>query len=199
MKIVTGAYVPDEGEFYFEERRVHIREPKESRALGIEMVYQDLALCGNLDVASNLFLGREAVHNLGLVKTLNRPKMQHESQRILEQLHIRVPSISSRVRELSGGQQQAVAIGRAVSFSPKVIIMDEPTAALALREVDKVLELVRTLRTQGISTILISHRLEDIFAVADRIMVLRRGRRVDVKNAKETNYEEIHRLMFVGK
>jgi len=179
MKVLSGAYIPDEGEIYVEGRRVHITGPEDSRRLGIEMVYQDYALANNLDVASNIFLGREAVRlNLGLLKVMDKGRMEQEARRLMDRLKIEVASVRQKVEHLSGGQRQAVAIGRATAFNAKVIIMDEPTAALSVAAISKVLDLIRELKRQGASIIVISHRLEDVFEVADRVMVLRHGRKV---------------------
>ncbi len=179
VKVLSGAYIPDEGDIYIEGQKVHIANPEDSRRLGIEMVYQDLALANNLDVASNIFLGREVVRlNLGLLKVMNKRRMEQEARRLMDRLKIEIDSVRRRVENLSGGQRQAVAIGRATAFNAKVIIMDEPTAALSVAAIGKVLDLIRELKRQGASIIVISHRLEDIFEVADRVMVLRHGRKV---------------------
>ena len=179
MKVLSGAYTPDEGNIYIESHEVHITGPEDSRRLGIEMVYQDFALANNLDVASNIFLGREAVRlNLGLLKVMNKRRMEQEARRLMDRLKIEIASVRLKVENLSGGQRQAVAIGRATAFNAKVIIMDEPTAALSVAAIGKVLDLIRELKRQGASIIVISHRLEDIFEVADRVMVLRHGRKV---------------------
>ena len=147
--------------------------------LGIEMVYQDLALANNLDITSNVFLGREMVKtHLGPVGVLDSRRMEQDAKRLLDRLKIDIPSVRLLVERLSGGQRQAVAIARATAFSSKVIIMDEPTAALSVAAIRKVLDLIRELKAQGASIILISHRIEDIYGVSDRLMVLRQGRKV---------------------
>ena len=179
MKVLSGAYIPDEGDIYLEGQKAHIASPEDSRRLGIEMLYQDYALANNLDVASNVFLGREVVRlNLGLLKVMNKRRMEQEARRLMDRLKIDITSVRRKVENLSGGQRQAVAIGRATAFDAKVIIMDEPTAALSVAAISKVLDLIRELKRQGASIIVISHRLEDIFEVADRVMVLRHGRKV---------------------
>jgi ABC-type sugar transport system ATPase subunit len=179
MKVLSGAYLPDSGDILIEGRKVNIGGPEGARQLGIEMVYQDFALADNLDVASNIFLGREIVRlNLGLCKVMNKGRMEQEARRSMDQLKIAVASVRFRVENLSGGQRQAVAIGRATAFDAKVLIMDEPTAALSVAAIGEVLELIRELSRQGASIIMISHRLEDILAVGDRVMVLRLGRKV---------------------
>jgi ABC-type sugar transport system ATPase subunit len=179
MKVLSGAYIPDEGEIWIEGVRANITKPEDSRRLGIEMVYQDFALANNLDVAANVFLGREIVRwSLGPLRVMDKPQMERETRRLIDRLRIDIPSVRQRVEHLSGGQRQAVAIGRATAFNAKVIIMDEPTATLSMAAVGKVLDLVRELKAQGCSIIIISHRLEDIYQVGDRVMVLRHGRKV---------------------
>lgn len=179
MKVLSGAYIPDEGEILIEGKNAHLTDPLHARRLGIEMVYQDLALANNLDVTSNVFLGRESVSTkLGPFGVLDSRYMEQEAQRLLDRLKIDIPSVRLMVERLSGGQRQAVAIARATAFNSKVIIMDEPTAALSVAAINKVLDLVRELKAQGASIIVISHRLEDIFSVSDRLMVMRHGRKV---------------------
>jgi simple sugar transport system ATP-binding protein len=179
MKVLSGAYIPDEGEILIESQRVHIAGPEDSRRLGIEMVYQDFALANNLDVAANVFLGREAVRwQLGPIRVMDKRFMEEHARQLIDNLKIDVDSVRLKVENLSGGQRQAVAIGRATAFNAKIIIMDEPTAALSVAAIGKVLELIRGLKSQGCSVIIISHRLEDIHQVGDRVMVMRHGRKV---------------------
>ncbi len=179
MKVLSGAYVPEEGEIYLDGKKVHLTDPLHARRMGIEMVYQDLALANNLDVTANVFLGREAVSTqIGPVGVMNSHRMEQEAQRLLGRLKIDIPSVRLLVERLSGGQRQAVAIARATAFNAKVVIMDEPTAALSVAAISKVLDLVRELKAQGVSIIIISHRLEDIYSVSDRMVVLRHGRKV---------------------
>jgi ABC-type sugar transport system ATPase subunit len=143
------------------------------------MVYQDFALANNLDVAANVFLGREMVDwQLGPIRVMDKRRMEQETRRLIDRLKIDIASVRLKVEHLSGGQRQAVAIGRATAFNAKVIIMDEPTAALSVAAIGKVLDLVRELKAQGCSIIIISHRLEDIYQVSNRVMVLRHGRKV---------------------
>ncbi|MGA9348894.1 MAG: ATP-binding cassette domain-containing protein [Anaerolineae bacterium] len=185
MKVLSGAYVADGGEIFLEGQKAHITKPEDSRNLGIEMVYQDFALAGNIDVAGNIFLGRERVlGGLGkLLRVLDRRGMEGESRQLLGRLKIEVESVRQRVDKLSGGQRQAVAIGRATAFNAKVVIMDEPTASLSVSAIEKVLELIRQLKEHQVSVIIISHRLEDILSVSNRVMVLRLGQRVcDMEN-----------------
>jgi ABC-type sugar transport system ATPase subunit len=179
MKVLSGAYIPSEGGIFIEGQEVHFSSPMEARRLGIEMVYQDYALSNNLDVSANVFMGREVVRlRLGPLSVLDYAHMEIETKSLLGRLRIDIPSVRQRVERLSGGQRQAVAIARATAFDAKVIIMDEPTAALSVAAIDKVLDLVNQLREHGSSIIMISHRLEDIYRVADRMIVLRQGRKV---------------------
>jgi ABC-type sugar transport system ATPase subunit len=179
MKVLSGAYIPDEGEILIDGENVHFGNPMDARRMGIEMVYQDYALSNNLDVAGNVFMGREVVRlKLGPLGVMNYPHMEQETRNLLNRLKIDISSVRLKVERLSGGQRQAVAIARATAFDAKVIIMDEPTAALSVAAIDKVLELVQELKAQGSSIIIISHRLEDIYRVSDRMIVLRQGRKV---------------------
>jgi ABC-type sugar transport system ATPase subunit len=179
MKILSGAYIPDEGEIFIEGQQAHYSDPLSARHLGIEMVYQDLALVDHLDVAANVFLGRETMSaQLGRIGVMDQRHMEQETQRLLDRLKIDISSVRLGVERLSGGQRQTVAIALATAFDAKVIIMDEPTAALSVAAIGKVLDLVRELKAQGCSIIIISHRLEDVYQVSDRIIVLRHGRKV---------------------
>lgn len=197
MKVLTGVHQPDGGRIFFEGRLVHFRDPHDSRVLGIEMIYQDLALVPSLDVVANVFLGRERVRPVlgGLVPRLDERGMEAATWEVMRRLKISMDSVRKSVSLFSGGQQQAVAIGRAMSFNARIIVMDEPTANLAVREVGKVLDLVRELRTRRVSVILISHRLQDVFAVADRVMVLYGGRVAGVRQLAETTMDEVVRLI----
>ncbi len=179
MKVLSGAYIPDGGQILIEGKPVHFSNPMDARRQGIEMVYQDYALANNLDVAGNVFMGREIVRvRLGPIGVLDYSTMEQETRNLISRLRIDIPSVRQKVERLSGGQRQAVAIARATAFDAKVIIMDEPTAALSVAAIEKVLELVRQLKAQGSSIIIISHRLEDIYRVSDRMIVLRQGRKV---------------------
>lgn len=179
MKVLSGAYIPDEGQIFIEGKKAYITKPEDARRLGIEMVYQDFALTNNLDVAANVFLGREAVRwQLGPIRVMDRQYMEERAWEVMDNLKITIDSVRLKVQNLSGGQRQAVAIGRATAFNAKVIIMDEPTAALSVAAIQQVLDLVKELKAQGCSIIIISHRLEDIYQVGDRLMVLRHGRKV---------------------
>ncbi|MBA7600506.1 Fructose import ATP-binding protein FrcA [subsurface metagenome] len=195
-RLILGLTEPTEGKIFFDGREVLITSPRVSKQLGIEMVYQNFALCPNLDVPSNLFLGRE-ITTRSFFSFLRKRKMEKEAVEVLHRLKIDIKNPRIYIDRLSGGQQQAVAIGKAVSFYPKLVIMDEPTANLALVEIDKVLELTLRLKQHDISIIFISHRLDDVFTVSDRIFVLKHGRKVDVKEKAKTNKDEVIRLMFM--
>jgi simple sugar transport system ATP-binding protein len=177
MKVLSGLHTPTKGELLVQGRPVRFASPRDARDRGIEMVYQDLALAGNMRIDENIFLGREQTRRLlGLLPVVNHKASAQRAQEHLDKLRIHVKSVNQRVEELSGGQRQAVAIARATAFDAKVVIMDEPTAALAIKEVGKVLDLIKDLKNHGISVILISHRMDDIFYVCDRIMALFHGR-----------------------
>ncbi len=197
IKCVSGVYQAEEGEIYFQGQRVHFSRPIDARRAGIETIYQDLALANNLNVPANIFLGREVKKRslAGFVRTLDEAFMQAESQKILDSLDIRFPSLSQQIEKLSGGQRQAVAIARAMYWNARLMIMDEPTNNLGVVEQRKVLELIRRLREQGVPVILISHTLPDVFAVTDRIVVMHRGRKVTEKRTAETNTQEIVEYM----
>jgi simple sugar transport system ATP-binding protein len=178
MKAITGIYSIDDGDIRFDGQSLTGVPPGERRRRGIEMIYQDLALAKQQDVAANIFLGREPIRRaFGILPGyVDKAKMDADAQKMIERLGARIPSIHRPVGMFSGGQQQTVAIARALTFNPKLVIMDEPTAALAVREVESVLKLIRQMRDEGIAVVLISHRLNDVFEVTDRIVVLRQGR-----------------------
>jgi simple sugar transport system ATP-binding protein len=193
MKVLTGVHRPDSGELLFEGQPVAFQSPRDSRAIGIEMIYQNLALAQNLDVVANVFLGREHTRPIipGLLNRLDEPRMETETRELLHRLRINIQSVRTNVERMSGGQQQAVAIARAVAFQARVVIMDEPTASLAVKEVGKVLDLVAQLRESGVSVILISHRLQDVFKVCDRVMVLRSGRCVTERAIADATMDDV--------
>lgn len=197
IKMISGVYHPDGGEIYMDGEKVEIQNPRDARDMGIETIYQDLALAENLDVGANIFLGREIKQKYlgGAIYTLNRQKMREEAASVLKRLEIKVPSLIQQIRNLSGGQRQAVAIARSIYWNARLMIMDEPTAALGVAEQHKVLTLVRTLATQGVPVIIISHNMQDVFAVADRIVILRRGKKVAERIAEEATPDEIVSLM----
>jgi len=198
IKILSGAIPADGGQIYFDGREVMIENPQDARNLGIETIYQTFALVGNLPIYLNIFLGRYRVKPIlgGLIKILDEKKMEKESWEILENLKIHFNSVREKVDHLSGGQRQAVAIGRALFFNPRIIIMDEPTSGLAVKEVEQIHDIIRDFKTKGVSIIFITHRLQSIFAVADRVMVLRGGQNVTDKQIPETTLEEVVRAMF---
>jgi ABC-type sugar transport system ATPase subunit len=249
IKMISGVYQPDGGEIFFEGKKVSFIDPRDARDLGIETIYQDLALAENLDVGSNIFLGRELKKRfiseklsqiiisvvfalplgallawaglwfykipglaLGMVfglafgvvlgwlfgsvsQVVDRRTMMGESTKALKRLDIEIPSLTQQVRNLSGGQRQSVAIARSIYWNARVMIMDEPTAALGVSEQRKVLTLVRTLSSQGVPVIIISHNMQDVFAVADRIIILRRGKKVGEEIAAKTTPDKIVSLM----
>ncbi|MPZ12503.1 MAG: ATP-binding cassette domain-containing protein [Kiloniellaceae bacterium] len=177
MKILSGLFAPSRGALIFDGRPIRFQSPHDARDLGIEMVYQDLALAENINIAENIFLGREPVRRLlgGWLPLVDHKAGRDHARQHLDNLHIHVKSVEQRVGELSGGQRQAVAIARATAFDAKLVIMDEPTAALAIKEVGKVLDLIKGLKDRGIGVVLISHRMDDIFYVCDRVMALFHG------------------------
>jgi ABC-type sugar transport system ATPase subunit len=193
MKTITGLYSMDDGEIHFNGEAMASISPGQRRERGIEMIYQDLALAKQRDVASNIFLGREPVKKaFGIIPNcVDKTKMDADALKMIERLGARIPSIHRPVGLFSGGQQQTVAIARALTFNPKLVIMDEPTAALAVREVESVLKLIRQLRDEGIAVILISHRLNDVMEVTDRIVVLRQGRIEADLQTQKTKMREV--------
>ena len=197
IKMIAGVYQPDSGRLILNGNEASFSSPQDARDAGIETIYQDLALCENLDAGANIFLGREPVRRLLVVlRAVDRRRMLDESRRILDQLDIRIPGLARPIRQMSGGQRQAVAIARAVYWNAQLMIMDEPTAALGVPEQRKVLALVRTLRERGVGVIIISHNLQDVLDVADRVVVMRRGRAVGERRGAETNTSELLGLMI---
>ena len=194
MKILTGAHLPDAGEIRVRGQGVEIASPQDSRRLGIEMVYQDFALCGNLDAASNIYLGRWPTRGV----FVRAGRMEVEARRILAGLGVDAGIARQKVETLSGGRQQMVAIARAISFDPRLVILDEPTANLSVTATEHVLALVSELKRRGVAQIVISHRLQDIFAVGDRVMVLKRGRNVGERRIRDTTEREVLSLIVQG-
>ncbi len=199
IKTLSGAAPADEGQILFEGRSISIREPRHAKALGIETVYQDLALADNLDIPANIFLGRELMCSGLASPFMNLRRMRDEAGRLLGRLKIRIPDLNQKVRTLSGGQRQCVGIARSVYFNARVIILDEPTAALGVEETRKVLELVREMREQGLAVVMISHNLAHVFDLCDRISVMKTGTVVGTRHVAETNKEEILRLIVMGR
>ena len=194
MKLLTGAYHRDSGEVLVDGHPTNFRDPHQSRDLGIEMIYQDFALCGNMDVGQNIFLGRWPRRGI----FVDRKTMYEEASGVLERLKVNVNSVFQKVESLSGGRQQSVAIARAISFNPKVVILDEPTANLSHTSTERLLETMLELKAQGVAQVIISHRLIDIFEVGDRVMVLKRGENVGDRYIKHTTEQEILELMIAG-
>jgi ABC-type sugar transport system ATPase subunit len=198
IKCISGVYQADEGEIFFQGRRANFARPIDARRTGIETIYQDLALAGNLGVSANIFMGREVKKKYlgGLIHTLDETFMTAASQKVLDTLDIHFANFGEKIERLSGGQRQAVAIARAVYWQAKLMIMDEPTNNLGVVEQRKVLDLINKLREEGVPVILISHTLPDVFAVTNRIVVMHRGRRVAEKRTGETDSREIVQYMM---
>jgi simple sugar transport system ATP-binding protein len=190
-KIISGTYIPDGGTITLEGEDVRFSGPADARNRHIEMVFQDLSLCDHIDVVGNLFLGRE----ISKGPFLDTRTMLSEARKMLDALEIRIPRLTGKVAQLSGGQRQAIAIARAASFNPKVLIMDEPTSALAVAEVEAVLALINRVKAKGVSVILITHRLQDLFRVCDRIAVMYEGTKVAEREIGKTNLEDLVKLI----
>jgi ABC-type sugar transport system ATPase subunit len=194
LKTLAGVHVMDSGDIYIEGERAEIKKPIDARRLGIETIYQDFMLAPNLDITKNIFLGREKT-GMGFMGSLKKKEMDDEALQVLEELGFTMP-LRTRVVNLSGGQQQTIAIARALLHPPKVILMDEPTASLSVGAINRFLDLVKGLREKGCSIIYVSHRLPDVLEVADRILVLRTGKMVAEKKTSETDIEEIVNFMM---
>ena len=198
IKALSGALQPDEGEIYLDGQRVHFRAPRDARRAGIETVYQDLAVAPALDIASNIFLGREQRRRgpLGLVlRMLDKRAMRREATRHFSELKIGIQSITQPVESLSGGQRQGVAVARAATWAQRLVIMDEPTAALGVKETGQVLDLIKRVRERGLPVILISHDMPNVFELADRIQIMRLGKRVAVVTPQSHSMPEAVALM----
>jgi simple sugar transport system ATP-binding protein len=194
VKIIAGNFPQTNGQLLIADKVVHFHRPIEARQHGIEIVYQDLALCNNLTAAANVFLGREVRRGLGPLKILDHAAMNRRAGKLFAELKSETRP-RDLVKQMSGGQRQAVAIARTRLSEPKIVLMDEPTAAISVRQVAEVLNLIRHLRDQGIAVILISHRMPDVFAVADQIVVLRRGHKVADKPIVQSSPEEVTGLI----
>lgn len=194
MKVMTGAYQRDSGDVLVSGKPTHFKNPHESREEGIEMIYQDFALCGNMDIAQNIFLGRWPRKGL----FVDRNRMYAEADEVLKRLKVDVNSVFQKVESLSGGRQQSVAIARAISFNPRVVVLDEPTANLSVMATERLLETMAELKRQGVAQIIISHRLTDIFEVGDRIMVMKRGQNVGDRYIQHTTEQEVLELIVSG-
>jgi D-xylose transport system ATP-binding protein len=193
VKIISGVEHPDSGTISFQGREVSIRNPDDAMELGIETLYQNLALINNLDVIANMFLGRElvTVWPLGMIRVLRSREMERQTGEILGRLQINIGSVREKVQVLSGGQRQAIALGRAVGWGKKLVLLDEPTAALGVREGRQALELIGRLKEQGVSAVIISHNLEHVFSVADRVVVLRHGEIQGERRIRDVKSDEI--------
>ncbi len=192
VKTIAGVYQADSGQYFFEGREVNIAGPRAATDLGIETVYQDLALCDNLDVVSNLYLGREQTAAVVPgVRAIDETGMEKTAVRLLAELHVRLPSVRRAVATLSGGQRQSVAVSRAVMWDSRVVLLDEPTAALGVEQTRQVKDLIRRLRERGLGVVVISHNLADVFDVCDRIVVLRLGKRIATFDIQGTNPEQV--------
>ena len=194
-KIIAGTYVADGGTIEVDGEPVSFRAPADAKARAIEMVYQDLSLCDTVDVAGNLFLGREPTRRVLGVRVMDHGRMKREAKAHLDALDIHIPNVGALVAQLSGGQRQSIAIGRAAAFAPSVLIMDEPTSALAVAEVDAVLRLIRKLADDGVAIILITHRLQDLFRVCDRVAVMYEGTKIAERRIDETDLEDLVHLI----
>jgi ABC-type sugar transport system ATPase subunit len=193
IKMISGVYHPTEGEIYFQGKPAIFGNPAQARAMGIETIYQDLALAGNLSMSANIFLGRERKKRYlgGLFHVLDEQFMLQESEKLLDTLDVHIPSVHANIDKLSGGQRQAVAIARALYWNARLLIMDEPTNNLGVAQQNQVIALIRRLKEQRVTIVVISHTMRDIFAVSDRIVVLHRGYKVADKRTEDTTSEVI--------
>ena len=199
IKILSGVIHPDSGHLEIDGRQVRFSSPHTARALGVETVHQDLALADHRDVAENLFMGREMSYRLGPLSVLATRRMRNEAGKAIADLQVRIPSVRQEVRKLSGGQRQAIAIGRAVHWGSRLLIMDEPMAALGLLEAARVQELIGRLRERSITQVIVSHNLDHVFSVSTRIAVMRLGHLVGLKETTSTNHAEIvHMVAGLG-
>jgi len=195
IKVISGIYRADSGSFRWQGREVAVHSPNDASALGIATVYQDLALCDNLDVVANLFLGHELGTPGGPLSVMDEITMERKAVEVLRRLSVKIPSVRIPIAALSGGQRQSVAVARSVLGDNKVVLLDEPTAALGVAQTHEVLELIKRLREQGLGVVLISHNLANVFEVADRITVLRLGKWVGTYDAKTVSHEQLVAFM----
>jgi D-xylose transport system ATP-binding protein len=196
MKALSGAIPCDEGEILISGQKVEIKKPRDARQHGIETIYQTLALSDNLDAPANLFLGREIMTSFG---TLDDGAMENEARKVIQRLNPNFTNIKDPVRNMSGGQRQSVAIARAIYFNAKILIMDEPTAALGPHETAMVAELIKQLKSEGIGIFLISHDLHDVFDLADRVSVIKNGRLVGTQHTSQVTKDEVLGMIILGK
>lgn len=195
IKVLSGVIRPDRGHLEVDGYAVHFDTPATARSHGVETVYQDLALADHRDVAENLFMGRELVRALGPVRFIDQGAMRRQTETALAELNVNIPSVRQQVRRLSGGQRQAVAIARAVHWGSRILIMDEPMAALGLQEASRVQDLSQTLADRGLTQIIVSHNLEHVFSLSTRIAVMRLGRLVGIRETAHSDHEAIVRLV----
>jgi ABC-type sugar transport system ATPase subunit len=198
IKVIAGALKKDSGEILLDGQKVEFENPMHAKSLGIEVVYQDLSLINYLNVYQNLFLGRELQKGFGPLKILDQRRMEQQAIEKLQTLGVKVKSCREWVSRLSGGQRQSVAVAKAASFGKKIVILDEPTAALGVEEAHHVLQIVRELKNKGASIIIITHNMEHAFSVADRFLVIRLGSVVGVRRRSETNIDEIVKMITGG-
>jgi simple sugar transport system ATP-binding protein len=201
MKIVAGVHQPTAGEYYLDGKKFTPRTPRDARDAGIEMVFQiqDMALVPELDVVENLFLGKELyirIPALSRSLVLDRRAMRERARVLLQELGINIPAVTEKVKHLSGGQQQSVSIARTVFFDARLVILDEPTSSISIKETRKVLDLILQLKRKGISSVIVSHRMDDIFTTADRIVVLRRGKKIEDVRKEDTTMEDVIRKII---
>lgn len=200
MKVLAGAILPEAGQIYLEGQEVKIHNPEDAHNLGIAMIYQDLALFNNLDVAANIFIGRERTKgSVGVLDVLDKKGMYEKAQELISRLQVNISSPKLLVAQMSGGQRQMVACARAIAFQSKVLIMDEPTAALGVTEANTLLNLIKGLKDVGLSIILITQRIPDILAIGDRVMVLKGGERQGVLNVKDCTLDDVVSLIIKGR
>jgi len=198
MKILSGAYQADDGEIFIDGQRVHIQNPQNAFNLGIGMIYQDLALFNNLDVAKNIFIGRELVRG-PFNFLMDKKRMYTQAEEVIRELRVDIKSPRMNVARMSGGQRQMVACARAIAFQSKVLIMDEPTAALGVTEAGKLLGLIGNLKEMGLSILLITQRIPDILAIADRVFVLKGGQRQDILDISQVTLDDVVTMIVKGK
>ncbi len=195
IKILVGFYQPDEGEIYFEGKKVSFSSPKDARAMGIETVYQDLALVELMSIARNFFLGRELTYKIGPFEFLDKRRMNKIAKEVLTDIGVRVRDVNEAVSFLSGGERQAIAIGRAIHFGAKLLILDEPTAALSIKETQRVLELILEAKSRGLSVVFITHNIYHVYEVADRFTLLEHGKKVGDFRKEEVTPQDIMNII----
>jgi simple sugar transport system ATP-binding protein len=198
MKVLAGAHLPDEGEIYIDGQRADIKTPQDAFRLGVGMIYQDLALFNNLDVARNIYVGRDLARG-PFHAFLDKRRMYEKAEQLIRELRVDIKSPKLNVARMSGGQRQMVACARAIAFESKILIMDEPTAALGVTEANKLLALIRHLKGMGISILLITQRIPDILTIADRVFVLKGGRRQDILEVGQVTLDDVVTLIVKGK